>query len=59
MAYLWEHTALESAGKGALRETARAMQSHASHPCMHQLLCATPMACRNDAYTTIYFYRYR
>ena len=59
MAYLWGHTVLENAGEDALGEMARTMQSRASHPCMHQLLYAAPMARRNDAYTTIYFYRYR
>lgn len=44
--------------KPATANSSRALQDQGGSPCAASLLHATPMSRRNDAYTTIYFYRY-
>jgi len=52
------HNGFGNESEGALTVAIRAMQCNGTGSCAAQLLHATPMSRRNDAYTAIYFYRY-
>ena len=59
MQFIAGHTGFGNESEGALTVAIRAMQCNNNIAALATAcLNATPMSQRNDAYTTIYFYRY-